>query len=269
MSEISYALMDPSKNITILVETNIDIEKQNEVARKLMKLEKTAEQLAFIMSFKEKEIFVRMAGGEFCGNAAMSLACLYAIEHKLDKYDTNIVFYGNEKSIISRVKVSVNNIAYSTYEGIVYMPLAKKIEKISLSIYNNLPMISFDGITHIIIDEEIEKEKAETLIKDWCKLLNLEALGLMFYKKIDDTNYEMKPLVYVRDIDSLFWENACASGSFALGTYLMKGQNDISEVSIKQTGGDVLKIKKDDDRSLCLIGKVKLLSKKTVNKDII
>lgn len=269
MNEVRYVLMDPSKNITILVKTTIPIEKQNEVAKKLMRLEPSAEQLAFIMSSNENEISLRMAGGEFCGNASMSAVSYYAIDNKLDSHDTNVVFYGNKNDIISRVNVNVKKLVDGSYEGTVYMPPAKRIEKVNLSSYSNLPIIVFDGISHIIIDKEIEKNDAEKYIKDWCKELNLEALGLMFYKKIDDSNYELKPLVYVRDIDSLFWENACASGSFAFGTYVMQKQNKLSQVFIKQAGGDVLKVKKDDDGNLSLINNIKILSEKTINGDMI
>lgn len=261
MSEIRYVLMDPSKNITILVETPLTIDKHSEVAKVLMKLEPTAEQLGFIMSFDEKDIFIRMAGGEFCGNAAMSVASLYAMEHKLDRYETQVSFYGNELSIKNEVKVIVNKLTDENYEGLVYMPKPKRIENVDIDNIKALPIVSFEGISHIIIDKEIEKNLAEKYIKDWCKLLNLEALGFMFYKKIDDSNYELKPLVYVRDIDSLFWENACASGTFAFGTYQML-HNNLSQIFVKQAGGDVLEVK-NENGDFCLIGQAKFLYKKT------
>lgn len=264
MNQIKYVLMDPSKNITILVETKIPIDKQNEVAKKLMDLEPKAEQLGFIMSSRENEIIIRMAGGEFCGNAAMSVASLYAIENEFENHNIDVAFYGNENNIRSKVKVSVKRMNEGTYEALVHMPVPKNIETINLTGFKELPIVSLDGISHIIVDEEVKKNLAEKYIKNWCNDLNLEALGLMFYKKINDTNYELRPLVYVRDIGSLFWENACASGTYAFGIYMMSQDKKLSHIYIRQAGGDVMEVKNEDD-NFCLIGQVKYLCERIVN----
>ena len=259
MEEIKYALMDPSKNITILVETKVPIDRQASVAKKLLLKEKQAEQVGFITSMSENEIFIRMAGGEFCGNAAICVSSYYAILNELKKHESEVSFYGNSEEIKTKVRVNVEKINDDTYKGFVYMPKPKKIET-----YKKLPVVSLDGISHIIIEEEIEKSHAEKYIKDWCVDLDTEALGLMFYKKIDDSNYELKPLVYVKGIDSLFWENACASGTFAFGIYKMMQDEKLSHIYIRQTSGDVMEVKKDDS-NFCLIGQVKYLCERTIN----
>lgn len=263
MNEIKYILMDPSKNITILVETKVPIDKHKLLAKKLLMAEPTAEQVGFIMAFDKNKIYLHMAGGEFCGNAAMSVSVYYAIENNLCEDEANVSFYDNEQHIKNIVKVKSTKQNDKTYDALVYMPKPKKIENIDLPNFKKLPMISLDGISHIIINEEIEKNTAEKNIKKWCNFLGLEALGLMFYKQIDDTNYELNPLVYVRDIDSIFWENACASGTFSFGVYKMIENNNLSQIYIKQTGGDVLEVRKNNNAEICLFSKIKLIYKKS------
>ena len=73
--EIDYAVMDPTGNITILVETPVPEASQPFAAARLMELEPAAEQVGFLSSGRDgAELSLRMAGGEFCGNASMSAA---------------------------------------------------------------------------------------------------------------------------------------------------------------------------------------------------
>ena len=84
MTEIQYYLLDPTGNQTVLVETSVPEKIQPAVAKQIMECEPEAEQVGFV-SFLENSIEIRMAGGEFCGNAAMSAGVLYAVRHNLAK----------------------------------------------------------------------------------------------------------------------------------------------------------------------------------------
>ncbi|MBP5272998.1 MAG: hypothetical protein ILO43_08580, partial [Clostridia bacterium] len=79
MKELTYVLMDPTGNMTILVETPVPVEEQPAVAARLMEAEPSAEQVGFVYADDDCGVGLRMAGGEFCGNAAMSAAVLSAI----------------------------------------------------------------------------------------------------------------------------------------------------------------------------------------------
>lgn len=259
MSEIEYVLMDPSKNITILVETFVEVEKQKKVAKELLKKEPKAEQVGFIMSFDENDISIRMAGGEFCGNAAMSVAAYYAIKNKIFDLERKVSFYGNDGNIKNEVRVKVHKKSNGKYEGTVYMPQPKSVKEIKLPNYKTLPVVAFDGISHIIVDDAAEKKEFEKYIKEWCEYLNVEAVGIVFGKELQEEKYEIKPLVYVKDVDSLYWENACASGTFAYGTYKMLNNNRLQHIYIKQPGGDTMEVQKSESEPLCLIGTVALM----------
>ena len=86
-NEIKYHVMDPTGNITILVETPVEEASQPFVASKLMEAEPEAEQVGFLTSPVNEtwDIALRMAGGEFCGNATMSAAAFYAAGAGIEK----------------------------------------------------------------------------------------------------------------------------------------------------------------------------------------
>ena len=75
---LSYALLDPTGNMTLLAETPVPEAAQPLTAKRLMALEPATEQVGFV-SKTEDGIGLRMAGGEFCGNASMSAAVLYLL----------------------------------------------------------------------------------------------------------------------------------------------------------------------------------------------
>ena len=62
---ISYYVLDPTSNITILAETPVPVELQPSVASRLMLAEPEAEQTGFLSNEPGCDIALRMAGGEF------------------------------------------------------------------------------------------------------------------------------------------------------------------------------------------------------------
>ena len=75
---VRYSIWDPSGNITALVESPVPVERQSAVAAELMARHPAVEQLGFVSWQAEDgtDAVLRMAGGEFCGNASMSAAAL-------------------------------------------------------------------------------------------------------------------------------------------------------------------------------------------------
>lgn len=254
--EIEYVLMDPSKNITALVETEIKTLDQKTIADKLMKKEPLVEQVGFI-GFKDDMVSLKMSGGEFCGNATMSAAVYYAMKKNVDGVNIKVEVLGSKKY----VNVSVNELSNGLWQCTVDMLKVIKIEDISFLDEYIFPVVFFDGIAHVICDREIEKTLAESLIKKWCDDLDVEALGIMF---IDKNMSVLKPLVYVKNVDTLFWENACASGSSAVGAWLSNKEKDDVKVSLMQPGGDRLDVMAYKDGAIKLTGTVRLIDKKVL-----
>ena len=238
---IRYRVMDPSGNITILVETPVPEASQPSVALKLMELEKDAEQVGFLSPGDGCDISLRMAGGEFCGNATMSAAAAAAENAGTDEGSLLVRVSGCP----DLVRADVTRLPDGSFRGAVDMPRPLAVEEMRLPLgtpggesaqqshaaglsadltsgWYMLPVVHFEGISHVIIGGEREsvvageawKSRAEELARQWCSYLKKSALGLMF---LDAESSRMTPLVYVPGADTLVWENSCASGTTAAG----------------------------------------------------
>ncbi|MBR5642337.1 MAG: hypothetical protein IKW92_09445 [Firmicutes bacterium] len=272
--KISYHLMDPTKNYTLLVDTPVPEEKQAAIATELMRCVPLAEQAGFVGPVLPQDpagtdIAIRMAGGEFCGNASMC-AAVYAVTHGYAKrYDpqengceVHLAFRGQDRP----VRVQVRPQDDGSFACTVEMP-----EVLGISVQQfapcedfpegiALPVVFFPGIAHAIVETEktsgasLIRERAERLLPLWCAQLGAEAMGLMFLDA--ETGHTpvrtLSPLVYVAGIGSLFWENSCASGTTAVGAYL-----GLPEIALSQPGG-TLRIARSTDGRLLLSGSVRV-----------
>ena len=117
------------------------------------------------------------------------------------------------------------------------------------------PVVRFPGITHVVLEEEMEQAAAEKLAPLWCRELESEALGLMF---LDRERGILKPLVYVPTADTLFWESSCASGTTAVGAFLAAESGAAVRLPLKQPGG-ILEIEAEPGGRLLLKGSVRLI----------
>lgn len=229
--KIAYSLFDPSGNVTALVQTDVNEKYYAAVSKEILKIEPSAQQVGFV---KNGNLY--MSGGEFCGNASASLACLKLKNSGEDS--TNIKAYSFDVSGAGEtVKTAVKKISENEFTVSVDMPLFKNIDYIDFKIGTkklNLPVVKIPGIYHIIIAQNIEKKPAESLIKKWCFELNADALGLMFF---DEQKSRLKPLVYVKAVDTLYWESSCASGTSALGFYISKKYESKVSLNISEEGG--------------------------------
>lgn len=253
--KLKYSIMDPTGNVTALVETAVPVDQQPSVAEKIMSIEATVEQVGFISDSEGVDLALRMAGGEFCGNATMSAAVLYAIRKKKSFGKVKVFSSGVNDAI--NVDVKKEN---GFWQGTVEMPKAKSIDDFVFPDGRAFPVVRFDGITHVIFSDPVAKSEAEKLVRCWCALLNAPALGLMFF---EESKNRLTPLVYVPEADTLFWESACGSGLSAVGAYMAKRTNRFSKLSPKQPGG-TLEITAMPTGELFLCGNVKLLCEKEI-----
>ncbi|MBQ4245372.1 MAG: hypothetical protein II702_10720 [Clostridia bacterium] len=251
---ISYYILNPTGNITLLVETPLEKSDYKTVADRLMAMNPEAEQAGFI-GCDEKGYFLNMAGGEFCGNATLSAAAVFAEKEGIkpgEKREITVNVSGAEKPV--NVTLSANE--NGGFSGTVEMPPAKRIITRDFELEGEkfrLPVVEFGGISHIIFEGVMQKEKAEKAVVRWGDSLGAGCLGIMF---ADFKNGALSPLVYARDAGTLFWESSCASGTAAAGIYLAgKAARDI-DISLKEPGG-TLRIKADKNKAPLLSGTVK------------
>ena len=256
--EILYVLMDPTGNRTILAEGDVPEARQPAAASRLMELEPSAEQVGFLS--RSGGLALRMAGGEFCGNAAMCAAVLHGIRSGLDQGRVSVAVSGAEEP----VTVEFSALSGGLWRGQVDMPRPRAVRTVRFSEAGALPVVEFRGISHVILEREMEKAQAETLARQWCRALGADALGLMF---LDRAAWRLTPLVYVPGADTLFWESACGSGTSAVGAWMARERGARTELKLAQPGG-VLEVAADPSGALRLKGTVRCLYERTASLNI-
>ena len=281
---INYTILDPSGNITALVSnTDIDVSDialRKKINDAIMKANLQVEQVGFLTQVKkeidgkmQKVWKIQMAGDEFCGNASRAFAC-YLFDNKLvDDVEFPMVCSGNDN--ILTAKIDINQSGNKKYYSNVDIPLdknianviqTKQINKIILQDADIFPetsssiirkkvnamasvdVIKLDGITHILIDnskfpmenEAICKRKAKDIIKA-LGLQNEQAVGIIWS---DFSTNTINPFVWVKDVDTIYYENACGSGSLAYGIKKATMQKD-KNIAVRQKNGKIIDVNVD------------------------
>ena len=248
---IDYCYADPAGNITILVETAFPAADHPDIALKLLAAEPSAEQVGFTGDISGGSISLRMAGGEFCGNAAFSAAAFAAMKAGIDEGRFSVDFPG-----AGLLSASLKRIAEKTYSGKIEMPFPEEISEQQLSFQKIdmlLPAVRFSGITHIICTIPMDRAFAGEALKQWCAELGVPAAGIML---LDEEKMSLTPLVYVPKPETLFWERSCASGTCAAAVWLSSRSGKYGTYIFSEPGGQLGA--ETGESSLSLIDSVKL-----------
>ena len=152
---------------------------------------------------------------------------------------------------------------------------------------NGSPIVDMDGIVHVIVRSLEPTSENFRIIKDHIlkNSSDVPALGVMFVDDkprtysdpasgvasvFDDSQTHsqniptitMTPVVYVRDVDSTFFEGSCGSGTTALCASLSKNKDDGSYVCrVRQPRGTITctcNIKDDQVDSIYIEGSVSI-----------
>ena len=235
---VDFVKISPTENMTIIVTSPVPRVQQASVAEGLMAYAGVyAEQVGFLEESNRSGSCARlqMMGGEFCGNASMSLAAWLARRDGLAEGETAeypLEVSGAEKTIVCSVRRTGG-----CYLGSVSMPLPVEIGECSLLPEKKLPLVRFEGIAHVIVPEKLlSGEEAQEKISEWCRALKADAMGILL---MDEKGERMRPLVYVAETDSAVWERGCGSGSAAVGAFsAVKAGGDV-RMEIVQPGGTI------------------------------
>lgn len=237
---IDLIVANASGNITIMVLTPTSRKDYKETARQLLQQKELGgEQVAFLLPEKtpsqSKKIpsqtgslaeipsaplpQMEMCGLEFCGNASRAFARYLADTKKQDT--VTIRTSGCEKPLTARIFPD------GTVE--MEMPVPSGIQLIpakELSIQKDGILVKMDGIAHLILEDIAPTiERFETIKNHIYKAISpdLPAFGIMF---CDTANQCMTPVVYVKDVDTTYFEGSCASGTVAASFALAKNKPD-------------------------------------------
>ena len=262
MNGIHYFLLDPTKNITALADTPAAPEDRPAAAARIMQEEPSCEQVGFV-DFCGKTPRLEMAGGEFCGNAAMSAAALYCAGKGLAAGETRrvtLAVSGADSPV--EVTVTAQDAAFACT---VRMPAPERIAEETLPLGGrllSLPVVYCPGIAHIMVTEdELTAAEAQAAVRGWCATLGVRALGVML---LDETALTLRPLVYVPAADTLCWESSCASGTCAAGAYLARRAGREVTLYFSEPGG-ALRVQTGPRGEPLLSGRVAILKERTIN----
>ncbi len=224
MKQIKYSIYRPAGNDTALVYgTNYTKKMKKMINDAIMKKHTNVEQVGFININGKKEL--QMAGGEFCGNATRSAAYNY-----LNGMPGKIQICVNSKD---KIIAGVDKDKRAWCEIPLYENSNINAEK-----ENGVFIVEMKGITIVVIKEfkaknylcnkDKLKQTGRNLINNY-NLVNNSAVGVIFCEKKNE-KIKINPIVWVKAIDTLFYETACGSGSTAVcivESYLKKQSQKI------------------------------------------
>lgn len=257
--ELNYSIFDPAGNTTALVESPIDVSLQPSAADAIMQKHPEVEQVGFVRFDTEPPVNaqLRMAGGEFCGNASMCAAVLHGLKHpeviSVEKGSCMILL--QVSGAVEPVEIRISKDSENFFHAGIRMPSALSVEKGTFTwqgITGELPIVRMEGIAHLIIEpfsafyELLENtEEAEKAIRAWGR--DFSCLGMMFLEE-NQSSYRLTPLVYVPGNNTVFWEGSCASGSAAAGMYLRTKTEQPVDLTLQEPGG-TLNVKSSADET--------------------
>ena len=223
--DIIFNIYNPGGNITALViDNNYSKKEKKKINDYLLESYSCVEQVGFI-----KDNNLEMAGGEFCINA--SRCAIYYLNSIDKKLELNIL---NKKI---EGKVFKNN-----YVSIKYY-INKEIDNV---ITDNC-IVNFNGISLIFLNEEDNKKmlkkiydkNIKDIMKERIKKTNVDdkAIGIVLV----DSN-KIYPFIWVKEIDTLFFETACGSASIAYALLEFKRTKNKNHI-IKQPSNYKFEIK--------------------------
>ena len=221
--EIQYKIYSPAGNDTALViGDNYSREERRAINDKILQTHTNVEQVGFLCQAKNK---LTMAGGEFCGNATRCAAHYY-LQETVGEIDIEVAENAFVKAGISK-----------RAKAWVQVPLLKDVNTIT-RINKDFTLVRFEGISHLV-SLTVKEINAMQIIEKY-GLENELCVGIILASG-GGQNYKIDPYVWVREIDTLFNEKSCLSGTAALAMCIA----DESEKTlyIKQPSGKKLKCK--------------------------
>lgn len=233
IKNVNYKILNPGGNITAIVLGNkYNNEQKRKINDEILKENLTIEQVGFIST---KENKLEMAGGEFCVNATRCAIWEY-LKGKSGEIELNVS--GCKDKIIGGIT--------NKKDVYVNMQIKKKISDI-IEKNAKFNFVKLDGILLAIVNEENSKcyieelknneEKAKLKLKEIMKKFktNEKAVGIILLEK-EDKKIKINPIIWVKTIDTLYYETACGSGSLATAIY-KNHMEGIEKLEIVQPSG--------------------------------
>ncbi|MGV9001508.1 MAG: M15 family metallopeptidase [Candidatus Saccharimonadaceae bacterium] len=166
---------------------------------------------------------LEMAGGEFCGNASAATAALLSEDSNVQSYKVS-GFNGAINSTVKKYSAKKWGVT-TTFGSMPY-----QLSRINIQ-SNPTDIVNFGGIAHILLEGDLPVEYLleAKKIRDKAQLDN-DAVGVIWYKRTNDI-VRINPIVWVKNINTQFYESSCGSGTIAAA--IISGVNKIEQPSGK------------------------------------
>lgn len=244
IEEIKYKVLNPGGNKTALVSGSEYTDNQKRLINKIiMEKNSEVEQVGFLSRRVNR---LEMAGGEFCLNATRCAVWEY-LGGKEGEIELTVS--GTNKRILGKV--------LNDKKVEIQLDIGKNLTDL-YEMKNDFTCIKIDGILIVILDEEKSKpyiqklreneEEAKSLLKH-IMMTELDsdekAIGIMLLENISD-RIKINPIVWVKEIDTVFYETACGSGSLGTTIYNYLKNKD-NKIEIIQPSGYSINIKLEEN----------------------
>lgn len=192
-----------------------------------------AEQAGFLVL---DENHFEMAGGEFCGNATRSAAVLLRLERGEDTMSFTVSGFDGV------VEASVRDMTDATfYVEAAFPGMQAETREVTLEDGTPASIVDLGGIVHVVIEREFPSDPSvygaeHRKIVERFNLQDRDAVGVVWYKKTDNSVI-MHPVVWVRAVDTFYYESSCGSGTIAVGK--VTGVASIVQPSGKTISADI------------------------------
>ena len=254
MQVVKYMDFLPGGNKTALViGDEYDSDSRKIINDAIMTADPEIEQVGFVKASDPEDFpqdlpaapSLEMAGGEFCGNATRSAAYYYL--QGCPGALTMTVSGGNQV----RCGVHENGDAWCEIPLLNgHTEAASAGTTQTVDVAPGIYKVRLSGITHLVLEPETaapflescaadpEKLKAKGLeFIEKYGLMDEEASGAIFLDRTKNDLFSIHPIVRVRDIDSLFYETACGSGTVAAAMVMARQKRTDINVKIQQPSG--------------------------------
>lgn len=245
--KVKIIVANPAGNITIFVKDRFKREMYPQVAGQLLAMDDLkGEQVAFILdtpSCGRAEGKMEMCGLEFCGNGSRSFGLIKAKEMGIKGKGSVFVDVSGCDEILTievdtdtdYTKVKMPNPVRMSKIDLSPLAIGDAVERgdvIETADMSEVPVVDFGGILHVVLRGVPATQEIFTIIKDYIVAkFNPPAMGVMFCdgemkKEGDSLICQMTPVVYVKDVDTTYFEGSCGSGTTACAAAFGLRQGD-------------------------------------------
>jgi histidine racemase len=194
-----------------------------------------AEQAGFIVL---SQGHFEMAGGEFCGNASRAAAVLFS--ELRNARDVSFTVSGFKGVVHATVDKRADG-KYSVYCRFPGMSVDIRSAK---SRGRTVDVVDLGGIVHVVIEDKFpaQQDAYQEMHHRLTEELNLrerDAVGVVWVERKGDS-VEIYPVVWVRSVNTFFYESSCGSGTIAVCA--VTGVSDIV-----QPTGKIIRAEINDD----------------------